>query len=260
MPYPLFQVDAFTDELFKGNPAGVVPLESWLADDIMQLIARENNLAETAFFIADNEAFHLRWFTPGMEVDLCGHATLASAHVLFQHLGYDQQQITFHTRSGPLHVIQIDGGYRMDFPADRAKSVSPPPALVESLGAIPLEVLLGKEDYLAIFPDEQAILDLTPDFRKMLDLGGRGVIASAPGNYVDFVSRCFFPKARIDEDPVTGSAHTVMTPYWADRLGKTVLQARQVSERSGDIKCTLQGDRVLLEGQAVTFMRGEFYL
>lgn len=258
MAYDFFQVDAFTDRLFAGNPAGVVPLQSWLADDTMQLIARENNLAETAFFVPDGDDYRLRWFTPGMEVDLCGHATLATAHVLFQHMGYKQQQITFHTRSGPLHVIQLDEGYRMDFPADEARSVAPPPKLVESLGVIPLEVLEGKDDYLVIYPDEQTILALEPDFRKMLQLNGRGVIASAPGLHFDFVSRCFFPKARIDEDPVTGSAHTVMTPYWARQLQKKTLQARQLSERGGELTCTLQGDRVWLEGQAVTYMRGKF--
>jgi PhzF family phenazine biosynthesis protein len=256
--YKIFQVDAFTDQLFAGNPAAVVPLESWLADDTMQAIAAENNLAETAFIVPAADSYHLRWFTPGIEVDLCGHATLATAHVLFEHLGYEEQQIIFHTRSGPLYVIRSERGYRMDFPADQAEITAPPEALVRALGQVPLEVLRGKDDYLAVFPDERTILGLRPDFRALMELEGRGVITSAPADYVDFVSRCFFPKAGIDEDPVTGSAHTVMTPYWAGKLGKTTLEAKQISRRGGTLLCTLEGQRVLLEGGAVTYLQGSF--
>ncbi|MEZ4995213.1 MAG: PhzF family phenazine biosynthesis protein [Saprospiraceae bacterium] len=256
--YKLYQVDAFTDQLFKGNPAAVVPLETWLADDTMQAIAAENNLAETAYFIPTTDGYHLRWFTPGIEVDLCGHATLATAHVLFEHLDYEEQQIVFHTRSGPLYVIRSENGYRMDFPADFSEVIAPPEALVRALGEIPLEVRKGKDDYLAIFPEEATVRDLQPDFRVLTQLDGRGVIASAPGNEVDFVSRCFFPNAGIDEDPVTGSAHTVMTPYWAGKLNKTTLQARQISARGGNLLCTLDGQRVLLEGRAVTYLEGTF--
>lgn len=256
--YKLYQVDAFTDELFGGNPAAVVPLKTWLSDDLLQAIALENNLSETAYFVPIEVGFHLRWFTPGMEVDLCGHATLATAHVLFDHLGYAGQQITFQSKSGPLYVNRADRGYRMDFPADFAEDVTPPEALVKALGEIPLEVLRGKDDYVAVFPDEASIQKLEPDFRTMMELKGRGVIATAPGNYVDFVSRCFFPNAGIDEDPVTGSAHTVMTPYWAEKLQKNSLEARQISARGGALKCTLKEDRVMLEGQAVTFLEGNF--
>ncbi|PHN05084.1 PhzF family phenazine biosynthesis protein [Flavilitoribacter nigricans] len=256
--YKLYQVDAFTNELFGGNPAAIVPLESWLSDDVLQAIALENNLSETAFFVPEGSGFQLRWFTPGMEVDLCGHATLATAHVLFEHLDYAGQQITFQSRSGALYVTRAEQGYRMDFPADLAEVVNPPEALVKALGELPLEVLKGKEDYMAVFPDEATIRDLQPDFRKMMELGGRGVIATAPGNYVDFVSRCFFPNAGIDEDPVTGSAHTVMTPYWAEKLGKNTLEARQISARGGELLCTLEGDRVFLEGEAVSFLEGTF--
>lgn len=256
--YKIFQVDAFTDELFGGNPAAVVPLDSWLSDDVMQAIAMENNLAETAYFIPVPGGYHLRWFTPKIEVDLCGHATLATAHVLFEHLNYGGQQIIFQSKSGPLYVQQSDNGYRMDFPADLAESIAPPETLVKGLGEIPLEVLRGKDDYMAVFPDEATIRDLKPDFRTLMQLKGRGVIATAPGNAVDFVSRCFFPNAGIDEDPVTGSAHTVMTPYWADKLQKTSLEARQISTRQGALRCTLDEDRVLLEGQAVTFLEGSF--
>lgn len=256
--YQLFQVDAFTAQLFGGNPAAVVPLESWLADDLLQSIALENNLSETAFFVPVEGGFHLRWFTPVLEVDLCGHATLATAHVLFEHLGFDGQQIQFQCKSGALYVSRTEQGYRMDFPADVAESIAPPEVLVNALGRIPLEVLRGRDDYLAVFPDEAAVKDLEPDFRKMMELDGRGVIATAPGNYVDFVSRCFFPNAGIDEDPVTGSAHTVMTPYWADKLQKESMEARQISQRGGALHCTLNGQRVFLEGQAVTFLTGKF--
>lgn len=256
--YKLYQVDAFTDELFGGNPAAVVPLKTWLSDDLLQAIALENNLSETAYFVPIEGGFQLRWFTPGMEVDLCGHATLATAHVLFDHLGYTGQQITFQSKSGPLYVSRADRGYRMDFPADFAEELTPPETLVKALGEIPLEVLRGKDDYVAVFPDESTIQKLEPDFRTMMALEGRGVIATAPGNYVDFVSRCFFPNAGIDEDPVTGSAHTVMTPYWAEKLQKNSLEARQISARGGALKCTLEEDRVMLEGQAVTFLEGNF--
>lgn len=256
--YKLYQIDAFTDQLFAGNPAAVVPLKNWLADDVLQSIAIENNLSETAYFVPVEGGFHLRWFTPGMEVDLCGHATLATAHALFEHLDFDGQQITFQSKSGPLYVTRADQGYRLDFPADFPEIITPPEALVKALGKIPLEVLRGKDDYLAVFPDESTIEDLSPDFRTMMELEGRGVIATAPGNYVDFVSRCFFPNAGIDEDPVTGSAHTMMTPYWADKLNKSTLNARQISQRGGAINCTLEKDRVLLEGKAVTFLEGSF--
>lgn len=256
--YKLYQVDAFTDKLFGGNPAAIVPLESWLADDVMQRIAAENNLSETAFFVPVAGGYHLRWFTPGIEVDLCGHATLATAHVLFEHLGFSGQQLTFMSRSGPLYVVRAEKGYRMDFPADFAETVSPPEVLVKALGVLPLEVRRGKEDYLVIYPDESTVAGLEPDFRVLMELEGRGVVTTAPGYYLDFVSRCFFPNAGIDEDPVTGSAHTLMTPYWAEKLQKKTLQARQISKRGGDLTCTLEGDRVFLEGEAVSYLEGTF--
>lgn len=256
--YKIYQVDAFTDQLFRGNPAAVVPLEGWLADEVLQSIAAENNLSETAFFIPVEGGYHLRWFTPSLEVDLCGHATLATAHVLFGHLDDQARQITFQSRSGPLYVVRTKTGYRLDFPADTAEMIEPPEALVKALGRIPLEVGRGKDDYLAVFPDEGTIEALTPDFRAMTELDGRGVITTAPGTHVDFVSRCFFPKAGVDEDPVTGSAHTLMTPYWAEKLKRNTLEARQISRRGGALRCTLEKDRVLLEGQAVSFLEGQF--
>jgi len=254
----LYQVDAFTNRLFGGNPAAVCPLDSWITDELMQQIAAENNLSETAFFVIRPDGdYDLRWFTPAAEVDLCGHATLATAHVLFRHLGNSKEQIGFHTRSGLLTVRRDGEGYLMDFPADRIELVQAPVILVEALGAEPLEVWKGREDYLAVLPTEADVAALRPDFRKLMALGGRGVLATAPGDNHDFVSRCFFPAYGIDEDPVTGSAHTTLTPYWANRLGKPELRARQISARGGEVGCRLLGNRVELTGQAVTYMIGE---
>ncbi len=261
MKLKLFQVDAFASKPFEGNPAAVIPLESWLPDDLMQNIGMENNLAETAFFVREGDVFRLRWFTPAIEVDLCGHATLGTAHVLFNHLSWSQDAIAFQTRSGLLTVTRSGNGYAMDFPADRLVKVpAPPPQLTEGLGIEPVEVFQGREDYLAILETEDQIRALQPDFRTISKLGGRGLIASAPGKNCDFVSRCFFPQAGIDEDPVTGSAHTTLTPYWAERLGKNHLSARQLSRREGAVGCTLEGQRVILQGQAVTVIEGTLYL
>lgn len=256
----IYQVDAFADQLFKGNPAAVVPLEEWLDDQTMQSIALENNLSETAFFVESDGVYRLRWFTPAVEVDLCGHATLASAHVLFQHLGYDKSQIEFSTRSGVLKVGREGDEYLMDFPTDQIKAVKTPDALRKSIGIAPEETFVGREDYLAILKTEAQIAALAPDFQKMKALSSRGLIVSAPGEEVDFVSRAFFPNAGIDEDPVTGSAHTTLTPYWAERLGKTTLSARQISSRGGALRCTFKGERVVLAGRAVTYMTGQIFL
>ena len=256
----IYQVDAFADELFKGNPAAVVPLEQWLDDQIMQAIALENNLSETAFFVEQSDAYQLRWFTPTVEVDLCGHATLASAHVLFQHLNYNKNQIEFFTRSGALKVSRNGDEYLMDFPTDQIKAVKTPTALTESLGIAPEETFIGRDDYLAILKTQEEVAALKPDFQKMKALSGRGLIVSAPGKQVDFVSRGFFPNTGIDEDPVTGSAHTTLTPYWAKRLGKNTLSARQISSRGGALRCTLLGERVVLAGRAITYMKGNIFL
>ena len=256
----LFQVDAFADQLFGGNPAAVVPLEHWLPDQTLQAIAQENNLSETAFFVPRGGGYQLRWFTPATEVDLCGHATLASAHVLFKHLVYGEKKIEFHTRSGQLNVTRSGNGYLMDFPADQIELVETPAAIEDALGKAPLETYLGRDDYLAIFATQADVLAFRPDFRRLNDLKSRGLIVSAPGDQVDFVSRGFFPNAGIDEDPVTGSAHTTLTPYWAKKLGKNDLQARQVSQRGGAIRCILKGERVELIGQAITYMEGKVFL
>ncbi len=248
-----FQIDAFTTRAFSGNPAAVCPLASWPDDSLLQAIAEENNLSETAFFVPSAKGFRLRWFTPLKEVDLCGHATLASAHVLFEILGYPNPSITFETRSGDLFVQRKGALLEMDFPARPPVPCTVPEMLLKGLGQTPVEVLAA-DDYLAVFDSEDAVRAITPDFTLLSQLDLRGVIVTAPGADVDFVSRFFAPKCGIPEDPVTGSAHCELTPYWAKRLGKTAFTARQVSRRGGDLLCELKDDRVLLSGRAVTVM------
>jgi len=251
-----YQIDAFATRSFEGNPAAVCPLETWLDDDILQAIAEENNLSETAFFVPSDKGFKLRWFTPASEVDLCGHATLAAAHVLFEILGYAAPIITFETRSGELLVERKGEGLEMNFPARPPKPCEIPEALALGLGQRPVEVLAA-DDYLAVFEDEATVRAIRPDHALLSKLDLRGVIVTAPGNDVDFVSRFFAPKLAVPEDPVTGSAHCELAPYWADRLGKSVLRARQVSKRGGHIACELRGNRVALLGSAVIFMTAE---
>lgn len=258
----LFQVDAFTQRRFGGNPAAVVPLQHWLPDTLLQAIATENNLSETAFFVPDGPRFELRWFTPVAEVRLCGHATLATAHTLFAELAYPGQEIVFETRqAGVLKVSRHPSQptYIMDFPADLPQPLAEYSHLNAILGLEPISVFEGVEDLLAIVADQDTLDALKPNFALLAQVEKRGLIVSAPGQEVDFVSRCFFPRYGIDEDPVTGSAHTLMTPYWAQRLGKTSLSAQQRSARRGDLLCHLQADRVLLEGAAVTYLKGEIY-
>ncbi|MGD2131129.1 MAG: PhzF family phenazine biosynthesis protein [Lysobacterales bacterium] len=253
-----YQVDAFASRVFEGNPAAVCPLEHWLPDETLQAIAAENNLSETAFFVAKKGQapfFELRWFTPAAEVNLCGHATLASAHVLYEILSYGEPEIRFATRSGELRVRREGDRLAMDFPARPPATCEPPPGLASALGAEPSECL-ASDDYLFVFPRQADVLDLRPDFGKIAALGLRGAIVTAPGESHDFVSRFFAPNVGVPEDPVTGSAHCVLAPYWAARLGKTRLQARQVSKRGGDVLCEVRGERVLLAGHAVTFMTG----
>jgi PhzF family phenazine biosynthesis protein len=251
-----YQVDAFANRVFEGNPAAVCPLDAWLKDDVLQAIAEENNLSETAFFVPTEEGFHLRWFTPVAEVDLCGHATLASAHVIFEIHGYPKQVIEFETRSGKLSVERKNGLLAMDFPSQPPEPCSPPEALIDGLGQLPIEVLAA-EDYIAVFESEAVVRALSPNFAKLGELALRGVCVTAPGLSVDFVSRFFAPKFGIPEDPVTGSAHCELAPYWSSRLKKTTLNALQVSKRGGEILCKVGGDRVILFGSAVTFMVAE---
>jgi len=253
----IFQVDAFTSRLFSGNPAGVVPLTEWLEDSEMQNIAMENNLAETAFFIPDGDNYHIRWFTPTVEVDLCGHATLATSHVLFSHLGYDRDELFFGSRSGVLRVFREGSRYILDFPADELEPADPPAGMVESLGkAEPLFCYRGKTDYMLVYDKQSAIENMSPDFTALGKVDARGVIVTAPGDWTDFVSRFFGPQVGVNEDPVTGSAHTTLTPYWSRQLAKTELTARQLSARGGDLICRNRGTRIEIGGQAVTFFEG----
>lgn len=255
MNIPMFQVDAFTDRVFCGNPAAVCLLEGWPEDGLMQAVAAENNLSETAFLAGGGGRYGLRWFTPVMEVDLCGHATLASAFVIFRFLEPDANEIVFDTRSGELRVRRDGAWLRMDFPSLPPSPCVCPDELAEGLGSRP-RVVLRSTKYLAIFDTEEEIRALVPDMETLKRLDLMGVIVSAPGCDVDFVSRFFAPRAGVPEDPVTGSAHCVLTPYWANRLGRTTLLAHQVSRRGGEIRCTLKSDRVELAGQAVLFLRG----
>lgn len=255
MKSKIFQVDAFASAVFEGNPAAVVPLESWLSDGLLQAVAAENNLSETAFFVPADDGFRLRWFTPRAEVDLCGHATLAAAHVLFEHLGWSAPQLRFASNSGPLVVRQEDGLLAMDFPAVASVPVAAPADLEPGLGVLP-ETILAGTDYLVVLDSADTVAGLRPDFARLARLDRRGVIVTAPGSDDDFVSRCFYPALDVNEDPVTGSAHCQLAPYWAERLGKTRLSARQLSRRSGQVDCELQGERVVLRGQAVTYLEG----
>jgi PhzF family phenazine biosynthesis protein len=251
-----YQVDAFARRIFTGNPAAVCPLNAWLDDKVLQALAEENNLSETAFFVPTPGGFHLRWFTPVAEVDLCGHATLASAHVIFEILGYPEQVIQFETRSGTLAVERRGGLLSMSFPSMPPKPCPPPPALIEGLGRNPVEILAA-QDYIAVFETEAVIRSISPELTKLKELGLRGVSVTAPGSSVDFVSRFFAPKFGIPEDPVTGSVHCTLAPYWASKLGKATLTAQQVSKRGGDILCEVNGGRVVLLGSAITFMVAE---
>lgn len=256
----IYQVDAFTDHLFGGNPAAVCPLEQWLPDSLLQQIAMENNLAETAYFVKEGEDYHIRWFTPSTEVDLCGHATLASAFVLFQYEGYTKDRIRFQSRSGLLTVARKGELLSLDFPVDRMEPVGLFAELTAGLDTRPVKVFKGRTDYMLVYEREQDILDLKVDFRKLVLVEARGIIVTAPGKEVDFVSRFFAPKSGIDEDPVTGSAHTTLMPYWSGVLGKTRLTAMQLSPRRGWLQCELAGERVEISGYAKLFMRGEILL
>lgn len=254
-----YQVDAFTDRVFHGNPAAVCPLDHWLDDAVLQAIAAENNLSETAFYVPAGDGFHLRWFTPNSEVDLCGHATLATAHVLFSELGHTGTPIRFDTRSGRLTVTQQpDGLLTMDFPAQPPAPCLIPERLVEALGVTPVEVLQA-DDYIAVLASEAEVRDLKPDMARLQQLELRGVAVTAPGedDDVDFVSRFFAPKYGIPEDPVTGSAHCELAPYWEAVLSRNPLTARQISARGGELHCRVKGDRVELAGRTVTFMQAE---
>jgi PhzF family phenazine biosynthesis protein len=255
MKIPLYQIDAFTSRVFAGNPAAVCPLEKWLQEDLMQAIAMENNLSETAFFVPLDQGYHIRWFTPASEVDLCGHATLASAYVLFTYLDPTMTKVRFQSRSGLLTVSKQEDLLAMDFPSQPPRPSKAPENLLKGLGRKPLEVHCS-EDYFLVFSSEKEIVDMEPDMTKLKKVDKRGIIVTAKGNEADFVSRFFAPKYGIAEDPVTGSAHCALVPFWAKKLGKKDLIAHQVSKRGGELFCKDQADRVVISGRAVAYMQG----
>ena len=258
MKLDLIQIDAFAEKVFQGNPAAVCPLSNRLEDSVMQSIASENNLSETAFILKSGmDQYDIRWFTPDGEVDLCGHATLASAHFLFERKLVDGRTVVFNSRSGRLPVCRhADGQLEMDFPAQTFAPCEAPPRLLSGLN-VGMKETYRSIDYLVILENQQQVLNCTPDMNQLMTLDLRGVIISARGHCSDFVSRFFAPKYGIHEDPVTGSAHCILTPYWAKRLDKAILQARQLSKRGGQLTCEMNGKRVFLKGRAVTYMTGE---
>src|SRR5580765_3338259 len=259
MKYEIFQVDAFTSKLFAGNPAAVVPLTSWLSDETMLNIAAENNLAETAYFVKNADGYDLRWFTPTVEMDLCGHATLASAFVIFTILGTDEKVLKFQTKSGLLTVERDGDRFVLDFPSRPPVATEIPDGLIEAIGREPKEVLRSR-DYFLVYETEADIRAIEPNFAELLKIKTHAVIVTAKGDKSDFVSRFFAPEVGVFEDPVTGSAHCNLIPYWAEKLGKTELFARQVSSRGGELYCELAGDRVKIAGNAVLYLKGEIYV
>jgi predicted PhzF superfamily epimerase YddE/YHI9 len=259
MEIPIYQVDAFSSGTFTGNPAAVCPLEEWLPDETLQAIAAENNLSETAYFVRTGERFALRWFTPGCEVDLCGHATLASAYVLFHELGAEGDMLRFDTKSGELVVRRAGERLAMDFPSRPPGRVDVDPRLVRAMGGQPIEILAAR-DYLLIYGSASEVRALAPDMEALARIDRFAFIATAPGEDCDFVSRFFAPAKGVPEDPVTGSAHCTLIPYWAAKLGKTTLAARQISKRGGELFCRLEGDRVEIAGSATLFLRGRIVI
>jgi len=256
MKIPIYQVDAFTSRVFGGNPAAVCPLESWLDDATLQAIAAENNLSETAFFVGRDGRYDIRWMTPAAEVDLCGHATLASGWVVFNRLETGRAEVEFGSRSGPLKVVREGDLLALDFPARPPEPIVDARPVGEALGRPPRELLAARRDYLALYDTEEEVRALRPDMPRVAALDRHAVIASAPGRSCDFVSRFFAPALGIPEDPVTGSSHCTLVPYWAGRLGKDRLSARQVSARGGELLCELRGARVRIAGRAALFLEG----
>lgn len=261
MELKIYQVDAFANQVFEGNPAAVVPLDDWLDDALLQKIALENNLSETAFFVKEGNRYALRWFTPTTEVDLCGHATLAAAHTIFKYLGHDGNELLFFShRSGLLKVTKDGEMLTLDFPKDDVISVEMENFLLAPFLQKPVEAFKGKTDYVLLFPDEDQIQHLEFDLQLISQIPCRGVIVTAKGDKVDFVSRFFGPRVGVPEDPVTGSAHTTLTPIWAEKLNKNKLNAVQLSERGGKLICELSGNRVKITGKAITYMVGKIFL
>ena len=259
MDIPLYQIDAFASELFKGNPAAVCPLDTWLPDDVMQSIAEENNLSETAFFVPRGDGFQIRWFTPKMEVDLCGHATLASAFVLFNELGWAKDRVAFASKSGPLAVTQKGEWLAMDFPAQPPVACKIPMEVFNAFDVAPIECLRS-EDLIVVFARETDVEAAKPDFNQLMKLDLRGVAITARSKQWDFVARFFAPKYGIPEDPVTGSAYTHLAPYWASKMGSKQFRVKQLSSRGGELTCELVGDRVIISGRAVKYLEGNIAL
>jgi PhzF family phenazine biosynthesis protein len=258
MKLTIYQVDAFAENVFQGNPAAVIPLEDWLEEDLMQKIAMENNLSETAFFVKTDDGFHIRWFTPEFEIDLCGHATLASAYIIKNFVEPHLAEINFTTQKvGPLRAIAKNGIYTLDFPSRMPQPCTTPNQLFKSLDISTAVAVLKSRDYFVVLPNEEAVKNAEPDFTLMKELDSVGVIVTAKGQSADVVSRCFYPGAGIPEDPVTGSAHCNIVPYWSDKLGKTKLFCKQLSQRGGDLQCELEGDRVLMSGKCILFLEGQ---
>ena len=261
MHLPIYQIDAFTSRVFGGNPAAVCPLDEWLPDETMQAVAAENNLSETAFFCAEGDGYALRWFTPAVEVDLCGHATLASGFLLLTDLTPGVEEVEFSSRSGPLRVTRCGGDiFSLDFPVQPPEPCEAPPGLADALSAAPAAVLRSGDRLLAVFESSAHVSELQPDMAAVARIAPGGLTVTAPGNDHDFVSRHFAPSKGIPEDPVTGSTHTALTPYWAGRLGKTEFRAAQLSARGGELQCRLEGDRVRIAGRAVLYMKGHIFL
>jgi len=259
MKQKIFQIDAFAAEVFKGNPAAVCVLEKWIGEDKMQAIAMENNLSETAFVVPMGDEYEIRWFTPEVEVDLCGHATLASAHVLFNEYNYKKKEIVFQSRKkGTLTVIKDKKlGLVLNFPVQQIVPIQAQDNINRALGHYPLKTIKGETDFMLVYENQAQIAALKPNFNELAKTKARGIIVTAPGDTVDFVSRFFGPACGIDEDPVTGSAHTILAPFWAETLGKKKLTAQQLSKRGGSLYCELKDDRVLIAGNAITYMEGE---
>jgi PhzF family phenazine biosynthesis protein len=257
--YPIYQVDAFTSELFGGNPAAVCPLQEWLPEKTMQKLAAENNLSETAFFVTEGEGYHIRWFTPEFEIDLCGHATLASAYVIFNHLNHPGDIIKFTCKSGKLEVTRKDDLIELNFPSRMPQPAEAPEALIKGLSIVPYKVFKSR-DYFLVYEKESEIKEIVPDYNYLNQVDAIGVIVTARGKDVDFVSRFFVPNSVIGEDPVTGSAHCNLIPYWALELNKSTLTAKQLSAREGQLFCADLGERVIIAGRGVLYLKGEYYL
>ena len=255
MKLKIYQIDAFANKSFEGNPAAVIPLDDWLSDELMQTIAAENNLSETAYFVQEDNGYRIRWFTPVHEVDLCGHATLASSFVIFNIFGYEKKEILFKSKSGELRVKRKQEWFEMDFPSQPPVKCEIPKEILGAFSDIPIECLKS-QDYIVVFASEQQVSDASPNYALLSELDLRGVIITAESKEYDFVSRCFAPKYGINEDPVTGSAFTQLMPYWSERKNKNKLFAKQISKRGGEVRCENLGERILISGKAVKYMEG----